>query len=277
MALDFVDGQDGFLFLRMVGEETVVGAIWAKLSARNARGQKYSSAVRIIVPGETYPRYVAAQKSVHYKTLRTRLRSGLVDVAMIHPRLTVAEDKSDGFYFLTYDTSVPPKSFFERLNATLSIPLKPDWATWLWTQGQVSLTRSVIGVSEKWDGSQYIEEEHLTETTDTPIVRLNSLGTVGCYSVHTGPAFRDAWLTIIREQLSLAIRLRAAPTPSGLQQYLSECWTISETQSGEWRLLRHQNSVLEAPSLAWLLTQAERDFGIRLMTSETNQVTNLTD
>ena len=41
--LDFVDSNDGFLYLRMVGAETAVNAIWARLSAREHRGKKWGS------------------------------------------------------------------------------------------------------------------------------------------------------------------------------------------------------------------------------------------
>ena len=40
LLLDFVDHRDGFLYLRMVGPEVTVNAIWATLSAREGPGEE---------------------------------------------------------------------------------------------------------------------------------------------------------------------------------------------------------------------------------------------
>ena len=82
LALDFVDHRDGFLYLLFVGDEVTNNAIWAHLSAKETRGRKWSSAIKITTPGGTIPEYVAAQKRVTYRTLHTRLPSGLIDLAM---------------------------------------------------------------------------------------------------------------------------------------------------------------------------------------------------
>src|SRR5687767_10875072 len=117
MLLDFVDHEEDFLYLRMAGAETTVNAIWAYLSAKEGRGKKWGSQVRIPLAGRS-PQYVAAAKHITYRTLRTRLPSGMVDLTLIHPLLTVAEDNPRGFYLLSYEEGRPP-GFFERLNQVL--------------------------------------------------------------------------------------------------------------------------------------------------------------
>jgi hypothetical protein len=263
MLLDFVDGSDGFLYLRMVGPETTVGAIWAKLSARDGRGQKWGSEVRIPRPGRHYPDYVAAQKHITYRTLRTRLPSGMVDLALIHPALTVAEDNQRGFHLLTYAEGLPP-GFFERLNQTLSISLKPEWSTWLWAQGQQTQAFPVIEIKSEYEGGQYVDKAYLTETTQTPISRLTSLGQAACYTVQCQGRYKQAWLQIIRQQLGLGIRLAKVPLSPGGCQYLNGSWGAHPSAEG-WTL-RHDNQVIaQAPTVNHLLTEARETLGVHFI------------
>lgn len=161
--LDFVDHGDGFLYLRLAGAEPTVNAIWAKLSAKDGRGKKWNSPVQIQIPGQSYPKWVAAQKGTTYRTLRTRLPSGLIDLALLHPALTVAEDSERGFYLLTYEDGAP-SGFFERLNRTLSIPLDPAWADWLWDKGQQPQSRFTLRTQTEYErpagGERAVGRDH---------------------------------------------------------------------------------------------------------------------
>lgn len=268
LALDFVDHNDGFLYLRMAGPEATVNAIWAHLSARETRGQKWSGAVQIPITGRSYPEYVAAQKRVTYRTLRRRLPSGMVDLAMVHPLLTVAEDTERGFYLLTYESDLPP-GFFERLNKTLAIPLKPAWAAWLWEQGQQSQSRLTLVTKKGREGGQEVEKSELVETTETPITRLKSLGSVACYRVQGDGRYKDAWLQIIRAQLQLGISLRPAPH-LGERHYLNSRWAVYATPD-EWVLQQADDRRLQAPSLNHLLTEARERLGLHLIIVEKRQ------
>ena len=70
MMIDYVNqGSDGCYFLRMVGDEPTVNAIWARLSSREARGKPWSSGIEITLPGRNYPEYVALMKGITYKTI----------------------------------------------------------------------------------------------------------------------------------------------------------------------------------------------------------------
>jgi hypothetical protein len=268
MLLDFVDSSDGFLYLRMVGAETAVGAIWAKLSARESRGKKWGSAVSIPVAGRSYPEYVAGQKHVTYRTLRSRLPSGMVDLALIHPLLTVAEDNERGFYLLSYEAGMP-SGFFDRLNKSLSIPLKPEWASWLWElaqQAQSFLTTETRQVRE--DG-EYVDQEVLTETTQLPIKRLKSLGQVQAYSVLCEGQYRDAWLQLIRHQLGLGIRLQKVSSGRGGGRYHNGIWSVNPTGEN-WVLLQGDEPELYAPSFNHLLTAARETLGVHFVIEEEN-------
>ncbi len=257
--LDFVDSYDGFLYLRIVGPETVVGAIWAKLSGKEGRGKKWSSEVSIPLAGQSYPQRVAAQKGVTYRTLRSRLPSGMVDLALVHPGLTVIEDSERGFYLLSYEPGVPA-GFFERLNQSLSIPLKPVWAPWLWELGQQPQSFLSLETKREWEKGQPVERTQLVETTEMPISRLSSLGTVTCYTVHCQGRSRDAWLQIIRERLGLGIVLKKVPY-SGGQRYLNDLWAACPTKEG-WALHQGDEVVIQAPSLNHLLTEARESLGV---------------
>lgn len=264
--LDFVDSSDGFLYLRLVGAESTVNAIWARLSAKEGRGKKWTSAVQIPITGQSYPKRVAACKGVTYRTLRARLPSGMVDLAMIHPLLTVAEDSERGFYLVTYDQGCPP-AFFARLNQCLSIPLKPDWAAWLWRCGQQSQAFWSLKKRTRYEDHRPVEVEELVEETALPITRLDSLGQVACYTVKCDGDYKAAWLQIIRAQLQLGLRLRPEGSPAGGQRYGADGWTVT-VEMGTWTLHRDGETLLSASSRHQLLTQARETLGLHVILQE---------
>ena len=264
MLLDFVDQGDGFLYLRMVGEEPSVNAIWARLSARETRTKKYSSHVTIPTSDQTGTVYVAAQKA-RYKTLRTRLPSGLIDLMMVHPRLTVAEDSYKGFYLLTYDTGTPVH-FFDRLNRTLSIPLQPDWADWLWTVGQQEQSFSTIIKRTVKEGGIEVEKSLFEEVARLPIKPLDRMGSAQVYSVRTAEYYRDAWLQIIRTELDVATRLDGN---ADLGWRSNDEWSVCQTGE-QWQLRQFTETVLTATALPQLLTQADVEFGLHLSLEDQN-------
>ena len=272
MLIDFVDSGDGLLYLRMAGNEATVNAVWAVLSSKEHRSKKWSSPVKIPVPGQAYTKGVALQKGVVYKTLRTRLPSGMIDLALLHPRLTVAEDAPSGFYLLTYDEDIPV-GFFERLNASLSIPLKAQWEVWLWEQGQRPQTRQALKTNTVWEDRQRVEKTELAESLETPIQRLDSLGQVICYSVHCDGSYRTAWLQIIRAQLDLGIRLAMDPYIGESDGYGNDTWAIvpvSLSDQEGWRLyhLPDEEALLEAPNLPYLLAEARDSLGLPFLLEE---------
>lgn len=199
IALDFVNGGKGLLYLRYVGPETLVNAAWAYLVSKDARENSWSSLVEIECPER---KGCTLSKGVRYKTLKTQLPSQYLDMCLIHPNLTVAQDTLDeGFYLLTYDDGIP-RGFYERLNRTLDIPLKPEWTDWLWTDGQEQQSFTWRVTRSVYEDGKYIKKEFDDADSATPIALMNSLGNVKCYLVHTNYKYKHAWHVAIRNQLN---------------------------------------------------------------------------
>ena len=257
IVLDLVNQYGGFLFFRIVGPEVAINATFAKMVAKKPK------TVIVKQPGETYGTHVSPERYIRYKSFRSKLPNGMVDLAMIHPVLTVTEDSPEGFYILTYDDGVP-SGFFERLNKTLSIPLKPEWESWLWEKGQEQVKWTGIQDDRVWEDGRYVNKPESQAFSDTPIVSVSSeIGDISCYKVDTGGKSKEAWLTIVRQELALGIRL----TPMA-GDYLNGVWSVS-VSGGEW-VLRHRNEgeLLRANKLDFLLAQARTEKGLNLILEE---------
>ncbi|MCG3209302.1 MAG: hypothetical protein FOGNACKC_02923 [Anaerolineae bacterium] len=263
MLVDFVDQPDGFFYLRLAGPEPTVNAVWAYLAGRDRRRHKWQSEVTIPRSGQAYPLRVLAETGVTYRRLRTALPSGLIDLALIHPRLTVAEDSEWGFHLLSYDEGCPP-AFFARLNQCLSIPIQAAWTDWLWRCGQQPQATWSLKTRTRYDGRQPVEVEELVEDSVQPIRRLDSLGQVACYAVECHDEHKAAWLQIIRTELKLGLVL---PPAAAGHQYQGEGWTVT-AEAETWTLSRGRDVVLTAPSRTYLLTQARDKLGMHLVIQE---------
>jgi hypothetical protein len=263
--IDFIDTQDGFLYLRFAGAETITGAIWARLSSREDRGKKWDSPIRIPVEGRSYPDHAVCQKGVNYKTIRTRLPSGLFDVAMLHPVLTVAEDSPKGFHILSYDAG-QPQNFFDRLNRTLTVPLKPEWAPFLWRKGLSQRIVQLLGSKKAWNSTEYVEDGTISKEYVTPIERMDGRGDVACYKVKTAGLYKLAWLDLIREELGLSTVL-SEKVPGKL--YVGDTYVIKAEHQIEdathlevFSLFHKDESLMTQPGLPHLLIKAQNELGI---------------
>lgn len=252
--LDFVPNDDGFYFLRMVGFETVVNAFWARLSASDSRGNSYTSGVNIL--GDVYERGVSAAKGVRYRTIRVRMPSGMVDLAMIHPLLTVAEDSPVGFYLLSYDEGIP-RGFFHRLNRSLAVPLLPEWKPWLWEAGQKSQSFQSLKKDYTWSGGEKVETDVITRSDQVPIQAVSGLGDARCYRVACNGKYQEAWLKIIRDQLGLAVTLKL----DGDRRYVAGPWTVYYGDDS-WQVTRGGESLVAGSSLDLALVLAREKLGI---------------
>lgn len=258
VCLDFVPNNDGFYYLRMVGPETVVNAIWARLSGGNDyRGTSSESGVRIL--GGHREEGASLMKSTKYKTIRVRLPGGMVDIAMIHPVLTVIEDNSRGFNILTYDEGVPG-GFFHRLNRSLPIPLLPEWESWLWSEGLKLQSFRAIKKDWEWRDGIRVEFDGLTGVDKTPIYQLSSIGTAVCYRVTCADKYRQAWLHLIRQQLGLGISL--VQETSNL--YRAGQWAVVYEDSA-WQVMKGDEIKLSADSIELALIRARQELGTLLI------------
>lgn len=256
--LDFVPDDDGFYYLRMVGFEIVVNAIWARLSARDSRGPAYSSGVSLC-SGDGYEKGASAGKGVRYRTIRSRLPGGMVDLAMIHPLLTVSEDSLAGFHLLSYDEDIP-RGFFHRLNRSLAVPLLPEWEIWLWSAGQELQSFKSLKKDYTWNAGERVETEVLTEVDLTPIQSKDGLGEVRCYQVVCCGKYREAWLKIIREQLGLRVLLDRHDQ----WHFSSGPWTVYY-EDDLWQVARGGEPLAVGASLDLALVRAREKLGVPMV------------
>ena len=257
------DEDSEILYLRMVGHEVAVNAIWAKLVAYDSRGKTWDSKVRVPTPQNQYSESfgVACAKHVSYRTVQNRLPSGQVDLALIHPSMTVSEDSPESFYALTHGPDIPP-GFFDRLNRQLQIAILPEWETWLWEQGQQAQRFEAEGTKREWDNkkTEYVDSSIVKTVTVVPIARLKrSHGTVQCYRVHCGGLYEVAWWQIIRQQLEIGVRLEKMSE----SYYENGIWQISQSKN-DWLLFREDEHLMTERSLEWLLVKARGMFGVEL-------------
>lgn len=266
--IGLVNNSDSdLLYLRMVGHEVAVNAIWAKLVAYDSRGKAWGSRVRVPTPENKHSESsgVACAKHVSYRTVQNRLPSGQVDLALLHPALTVSEDSTESFYCLTHGPEIP-FGFFDRLNRQLQIAILPEWEAWLWEQGQKPCSFETEGTKRYWDDKtrKYTDKPIVKPVTVTPIDRLKSHGTVQCYRVYCGGLYEIAWWQIIRKQLGIGIQLEKMSE----SYYQNGIWQINRSKN-DWLLFKEEKHLMTERSLDWLLVKARDMFGVELDRKET--------
>jgi hypothetical protein len=266
IALDFIDDNNGFLYFRMAGLETVVNAISAQLLAKDKREKRWDNGVAFYTSGAAPALSVAGQKAVNYRVLRTRLPGGAIDMAIVHPHLTLVEDTSERFYLLSYEAGIPA-NFFGRLNRVLSIPLKQEWTPWLWNEGRRLQSWPDLEPAPLWGGRRSETLLQVTWLDATPIDIVHNQGLATCYLVRCSGRYKDAWLHLIRQQLNLGVVLNKVVSPYGETHYLNGKWSALPSQDG-WTLYRESHPVTQAPSLDHLVIQAERDTGTYFIVQE---------
>lgn len=213
LALDLISEGGEFLYLRIAGNEPTVNAIFAYLMAKEHREKSWGSAVEIPTPGQRYNHGIAARKAP-YKSIKTQLPNGLVDMAIFHTQLTVAHDSPAGFHILTHHNGIPA-GFLERLNASLPIPIKPEWQAQLWEMGQQPHKFIIYETKTKGYGKDAKKTTEQSLKVTTPIIPVtNKAGNLKCFHVHTDGDDRWAWYAIVQKILrvfDLEIPLNNSP------------------------------------------------------------------
>jgi len=252
--------QDGFLYLRMMGNDVAVEAIRARLANRSYRGSKYKTEVLYVQPEQNrktaamnyYQNGICAYKSASYRTIRTRLDNNNIDVAVVHPSLTVAADNRDGFVLISHGEDEPPTGFWPRLNASLPVPIKQEWAATLWRDGQAAM--------DSWylDDDGEPRRQHVK-----PISLLATRGLLSAWRVHTGPDYEQAWLNIIRRYEGLSELLYR--DGSG-HIYRGNRWRVEGERPDRWLLYRPgcDEPLLADTSMRNLLSKASLELGLSL-------------
>lgn len=170
-----VGGYRSAIYLEMAGAEASVKAIWARLVSAKVKKSGYADGVTI--GGST----VSMEKNTKYITLRTVLPNDQHVVGLLHPMATVIGKEKSFYLVAPADLKGPPPAFFPRLAAVLAVPVKEEWAPWLWKKG--------LEVGE-YDYQKLI-------------CSLTSSGHVVGYRVQTHDS--AAWLKLIQEGIGLLV------------------------------------------------------------------------
>lgn len=175
------------VYLEIAGAEAEVKAIWSKLVS--AKTKKSGSAEGVAIGDLT----VHMEKNTKHLTLRSSLPNGQHVVGLLHPRATVMKSDSTLFYLMfPADHEGPPPEFFPRLARSLAVPIKAEWAPWLWEEGLA------IG-KQSWQ---------------TLISKLPGEGYLAGYVVKTHNAAK--WLELIQKGLGFEICEQCSKPAKGL-------------------------------------------------------------
>lgn len=203
VAIDLINGGDGFLFLRLLAEEVVANAIFAYLMTKENRAKTWGSRVTVRLPGQNYDHGICADK-VPYRGVKARLRNGMVDLAVVNSGITAGTDGPEGFWLATMEDGVPA-GFFRRLNSCCDVPMKKKWAARLWEAGTTEQQFTVWEQVRTRYGPNAGLEWKEKNKVETPVSNRNNDagGDFKLYHVKTGGSYRWAWYKIVLGILSL--------------------------------------------------------------------------
>jgi hypothetical protein len=239
--------SDGTKYLRIVGHPVAVNSIFATLSLKDYRGSGYKSPVTI--GDKPDDEKVFLEEKAHYQSIRQNITVNgqeFVDLSIIHPLLTVGEDSTDrGFWLVDHQQNGVPTGFFERLNAVLPIPLKPEWANDLWRYGQYDYQYSFLK-------KDYRGHDDLKKESIRPVIDMKAEGMVDIYSIRTDAHAQDVWLTIVRSYILGSSLL--------FRRVDDQTWI---DYTGHWRVIKVDDGLilsgfetLTAKDLDWLILLA---------------------
>lgn len=119
-------GTNTLVFLNMVGPHNSIQANWAALM--QDRAQQWQGVNFKVGTARNHIR------------LRSKLPSGLVQMMLIHKEATPAHlnPSSISGYILAGSTDDVPEHFIATLDKLVSIPVLPEWSTYLWTIGRIT-------------------------------------------------------------------------------------------------------------------------------------------
>lgn len=176
----------GFSVLRMQGTETEVNAIAARLLSNEHREKSYETGVIINKPSGVST--VAAQKG-KFKMVRTKLNNVYADAILMHTDFMSDNDTHEGFQILSFEPGIP-LGFYQRLDKSLTLAIKPEWESELWEYGKREYKDSNNG--GKWYTS-----------VNQPIAEMDSSAFgVFCYEVRTEKQ-KETWKNIIKNILGV--------------------------------------------------------------------------
>lgn len=117
------DQDDHVIYLALVGYRTAVRGVWAALLEHKP----------IEIAGQLFRRAEGAY--VHRAVPLPE--SGLENMALLHHQASVTQlEPNQPFYLLNDSDDSPYTRFFAMLNRAVVAPMLPQWAEWLWHEGQ---------------------------------------------------------------------------------------------------------------------------------------------
>lgn len=166
-----VSDNPDIVYLEIAGAEAAVKAIWARLVSGKTKKSGWADGVRIGSEA------VYLTRNTKYVALRGMSPNGQYFCGLLHPGATVLASTSRFYLVVPASHAEPPAAFFPRLAQCLAIPLKKEWAAWLWEAGKVA--------------GEYAQS--------TPISKLKGEGHMVGYAITTSNTAK--WLKLIREHL----------------------------------------------------------------------------
>jgi len=179
-----------------------------------------------------------------------------LDVTLTHPMLWPdhkdVDEKSFRLLSLATDDGMP-SHFFEWLKIQLDIPLKPEWAEWLWADG---LTGKGFCTTINKAGTA------ITYQHREPIKKIQGMG-CNVYRIHTDIEYQEVWLENWRKHFNLQ------PETLVLQrggELVSESYTVKQVGK-VYQFFENANldkSLFEADNFALLYIKARQEWGYNI-------------
>ena len=205
--------QNEVIALEVYGPEATVMALAHHLVKYELRGKPFETdvVIRHQAGGELSVTHIALAPG------KFRFRGKLITNGKARWSQTIMfldalrPSSSDDFFFLKDEDQ--PAWFFKRLSNVCPIPLRPEWAGWLWARGNQHVRVKYVnpgGIST----DKKAQPPFLAEETVTPISKLGGEG-LDVYRIRTKGVldeYKLAWLEIIWAELGLSEKMYAVST-----------------------------------------------------------------
>jgi len=198
------------LAIEIYGPESIASALCHHLVKSEMRAEAFKTET-LIKDGSGAARHLALS------TGRFRFKPKLITNGKARwAQMILFADKlrpsnNDDFYFLK--DLCQPDWFFKRLSNVCPIPLRPEWAGWLWARGNQNVRVKYVnpgGIST----DKKAQPPFLAEETVTPISKLGGEG-LDVFRIRTKGTldeYKLAWLEVIWAELGLSEKMYPVST-----------------------------------------------------------------
>jgi hypothetical protein len=117
------DADDHVIYLSMVGYRTAVRGVWAALLENHA----------LEIAGQLFRR---AEGTYLHRSVPLP-ETNLEHMVLLHHQAAVSQVEPNQLCYLLNESGEPPYArFFAMLNRAVAAPMLPEWAGWLWQEGE---------------------------------------------------------------------------------------------------------------------------------------------